>query len=111
MSEEIIENPAFFEKLSEIYDLDECREIRDHGCALGLCHKHIHFSQTNEFFDEHEDEVIGYLMRKQGEEYPGQLFIENEYNIVCYKNDMVWCLIECWAAERLKVSNKSRSSS
>ena len=34
-----------------------------------------------------------------GDNYPACLFVENDYDIVLYKNSIVWCAIECVAFE------------
>ena len=36
-----------------------------------------------------------------GKDYPGMLFIENDYDLIGYKNAMVWCAIECYAYDQL----------
>ena len=40
------------------YDIDTLREIVEHGCASGVAHDHIYYSETLAFFDNYEDEII-----------------------------------------------------
>ena len=32
-----------------------------------------------------------------GDNYPACVFVENDYDLVLYKNAMAWCAIECYA--------------
>ena len=58
-----------FETIRETYDIEELREIRDHGCASGVAYDHIYYSDTLTFFDEFEDEIIEYIADNLGGEY------------------------------------------
>tara|TARA_Y100001973_G_scaffold1826_1_gene2658 strand:+ start:356 stop:508 length:153 start_codon:yes stop_codon:yes gene_type:complete len=40
-------------------------------------------------------------MEAFGDNYPACLFVENDYDLVGYKNAMVWCAIECFAYDEL----------
>ena len=83
--------------LKEAYDLQTCKEITEHGCVSGVCHNHIYYSQTCAFYDMYEAEVLSIVMDSMGDNYPACLFVENDYDIILYKNSMVWCAIECYA--------------
>ena len=85
--------------LKEAYDLQTCKEIIKHGCVSGVCHKHIYYSQTCSYYDLYEAEVLSIVMEAMGDNYPACLFVENDYDIVLYKNSIVWCAIECYAFE------------
>ena len=85
--------------LKEAYDLQTCKEIIEHGCVSGVCHKHIYYSQTCAFYDMYEAEVLSIVMEAFDDKYPAYLFIENDYDLVGYKNAIVWCAIECYAFE------------
>ena len=46
-----------------------------------------------------EYEIVEYIKEQMGDNYPACLFVENDYDIVLYKNSIVWCAIECYAFE------------
>ena len=50
-----------FNTVKESYDIDTLREIVEHGCASGVAHQHIYYSDTIKFFDNYEDEIIEYI--------------------------------------------------
>ena len=87
--------------LKEAYDLQTCKEIIKHGCVSGVCHNHIYYSQSCSFYDLYEAEVLSIVMEAFGDNYPACLFVENDYDLVGYKNAMVWCAIECFAYDEL----------
>ena len=33
--------------LKEAYDLSTCKDVVQHGCVSGVCHKHIYYGQTS----------------------------------------------------------------
>jgi hypothetical protein len=83
--------------LKEVYDYNDCKYILQGGCVSGTAHSHIYYSQTNSFYDEFTDEVIEYVKDNMGNNYPACLFVENDYDLILYKNAIVWCAIECFA--------------
>ena len=85
--------------LKKVYDVDDCKYILEGGCVSGCAHSHIYYSQTNSFYDLHDDEIVEYVKEQMGDNYPACLFVENDYDIVLYKNSIVWCAIECYAFE------------
>ena len=87
--------------LKEVYDLQTCKEVVEHGCVSGVCHKHIYYSQTCSYYDMYEAEVLSIVMEAMGDNYPACLFVENDYDLVGYKNAIVWCAIECFAYNEL----------
>ncbi len=88
-----------FDTIRETYDIETLREIRDHGCASGVAHDHIYYAETVKFFDEHEEEITEYIDFNFGNEVLTDLFTQNEANITCYKNDVVWCYVEMIAGQ------------
>ena len=83
--------------LKEAYDLQTCENIVSHGCVSGVCHNHIYYSQCCAFYDMYEAEVLSIVMEAMGDNYPACLFVENDYDLVGYKNAMVWIAIESFA--------------
>ena len=64
--------------LKEVYDLQTCKEVVEHGCVSGVCHKHIYYSQTCSYYDMYEAEVLSIVMEAFGDNYPECLFVEND---------------------------------
>ena len=89
--------------LAKVYDIDDCKYILEGGCVSGCAHSHIYYSQTNSFYDKHSDEIVEYIKEQMGDNYPACLFVENDYDIVLYKNSIVWCAIECYAFEQCDI--------
>ena len=85
--------------LKEVYDYNDCKYISEGGCVSGCAHSHIYYSQTNSFYDQYDDEVVEYVKEIMGDNYPACLFVENDYDLVLYKNAIVWCAIELFASE------------
>ena len=83
--------------LKKVYDYNDCKYILQGGCISGCAHSHIYYSQTNSFYDEFSDELVEYVKNEMGENYPACLFVENDYDLVGYKNAMVWNAIESFA--------------
>jgi len=91
------ERLSAYETIKKEYDIDTLREIRDHGCASGVANNHIYYTQTVEFFDIHEDEMIEYIDQQLGEEYLDEVWVNNTRHIDGYKNQITWTFIECVA--------------
>tara|TARA_E500000305_G_C3996141_1_gene224648 strand:- start:469 stop:930 length:462 start_codon:yes stop_codon:yes gene_type:complete len=87
-----------FDSVRNSYDIETLREIRDHGCASGVAHDHIYYSDTLTFFDHFEDEIIEYIADILGGEFNEELWNNNPCNWIGYKNDTVWCFIELVAS-------------
>ena len=92
-----------FDSVRDSYDIDTLREIRDHGCASGVAHAHIYYSDTIKFFDEYEDEIIEYIADYLGGEFNEHLWNENPCNINGYKNDTTWCYVELVADQLIEI--------
>ena len=88
-----------FDSIKESYDLDTLREIVEHGCASGVATNHIYYSQTVSFYDDNENEIIGYLDDNFGVEFLFELFKNNNAILDCYKNDVVWSFVELVAQQ------------
>ena len=88
-----------YDTIKNEYDIDTLREIRDHGCSSGVANNHIYYTQTRDFFDIHEDEMIEYLADTLGGEYNEEVWNRNPCHINGYKNDIVWSYIETVACD------------
>ena len=80
-------------------NIEDLREIVEHGCVSGVAHQHLYYSQTVSFFDNYEDEIIEYIADNLGGEFNEQLWIDNPCNITGYKNDIVWTYVELIAQQ------------
>ncbi len=83
-----------FETIKDVYDIDTLREIAEHGCASGVAHDHIYYSDCIKFYDTYEDEITDYIVDNFGSEMLVKFFSSNEGDLRGYKNDLVWTFIE-----------------
>ena len=83
-----------FDSIKESYDLDTLREIVEHGCQSGVATNHIYYNQTVSFYDDNEEEIVDYIDDNFGVEFLVELFSNNNANLRCYKNDVVWTFVE-----------------
>ena len=70
-------------------DADEIKDVAMYGCSGGVS-GFIYYSETEKFFDKHEDEIYDYLSDC------GMLledYVDVDYSL---KNDMVWAVVEAW---------------
>ena len=86
------------EEIRSAYDYETAKDIVNHGCASGVAHDHIYYSDTIKFFDTYEDEIIEYIADTLGGEYNEQLWTDNSCNLTGYKNDTVWTYVELIAS-------------
>ena len=84
---------AYFE-IRKTYDYEDAKQIVSYGCQSGVCHKHIYYGDTVEFFNKFEDEITEYVNDNLGEDAVESIWTENVGHIRGYKNDLVWCFIE-----------------
>ena len=87
-------NQPAFKELTNTYDLETMQEIVNHGCASGVCFKHIYYADTISFFDKYEDEIYSELEECFGVDTLVSIFKENNASLDHYKNDVVWLYIE-----------------
>ena len=73
-------------------DADEIKDVANYGCAGGV-NGFIYYSETSKFFDEHEDEIY-YWLNDFG--FSMKDFAKDGSTISTLKNDLVWCVVECW---------------
>ena len=88
-----------FDSIKESYDLDTLREIVEHGCQSGVANHHIYYYQTVSFYDDNEEEIVEYVSDNLGTEFLVELFKQNDANLDCYKNDVIWSFIELVASQ------------
>ena len=91
-------NDATKEILST-YDMDDLKEIANHGCGSGVCYEHIYYGDTVKFYEKHEGEILDYITDCYDDEFLVDVFRDSHANIDTYKNNLVWCFIELIAME------------
>ena len=82
------------ESIKDSYNIEDLREIVEHGCVSGVAHDHIYYADCIKFYDTYEDEITDYIVDNFGVEMLTELFDNNEGNLRGYKNDLVWTFIE-----------------
>ena len=85
--------------ITDMYSIEDLKEIADHGCQSGVCSQHIYYGDTVKFFNTYEDEIIEYIESNYGTEFLVEMFKNADASLTYYKNDVVWCFIEMIAFE------------
>ena len=89
-----------FDSVRDSYpNIEDLREIVEHGCQSGCANQHIYYSETLSFFDNYEDEIVEYIADTLGGEFNEELWTNNPCNITGYKNDTVWTFVELVASQ------------
>ena len=88
-----------YDEIIATYDKETMEEIANHGCASGVCFKHIYYGDTVAFYDKYEDEIVDYIRTAYETDFLVKLFNEACADLDCYKNDVTWCYIEMVAFE------------
>jgi hypothetical protein len=83
-----------FDSIHETYDLEELRDIVEHGCVSGVAHDHVYYQDTNDFYDTYQSEIVTYLEDNVGIEVLTDIFKDSQANLTTYKNNVVWAYIE-----------------
>ena len=86
-------NDAYTE-IFATYDKDTMEEIASHGCASGVCFKHIYYGDTIKFYDKYEEEITEYFRDNYGTEFLVELFQQADGWLTQYKNSVTWAYIE-----------------
>ena len=84
------------ESILKSYDLEQLRDIAEHGCASGCARDHIYYDETNAFYDVYEDEINDYAEDCFGDEF---LSIFAKDSIHSLKNNIVWFFVESIAQD------------
>lgn len=84
------------EILLQTYDKEELRDIANHGCITGAAIDHIYYTQTEEFFNSHTDEIEDHLADMLGEDWLQQIAADTNTvaGIQTLINQIVWVYIE-----------------
>ena len=87
--------------ITEVYSLEELKEIANHGCQSGVCTKHVYYGDTIKFYDTSAVQILDDLVLNYGYDLLIDLFKENNANLTWYKNAVVWAFIELVAFEEV----------
>ena len=88
-----------FDVIKNDYTIEELNDIVEHGCSSGCANNHIYYSDTVSFYDKYSDDISDYIRDAIGSEFLTETFDNNEGDLRCYKNDIVWTFIELYAME------------
>ena len=80
--------------IRDAYELEELKEIANHGCQSGVCSQHIYYGDTVQFYDTFEEDIMDTLQSEFGIEFLIDLFKEADASINIYKTHMCWAFIE-----------------
>ena len=103
-----------YDSVRDSYEIEDLREIVEHGCVSGVANQHIYYHQTIEFFDNYEDEILEFIADHTYCGFNDELWNNNPCNITGYKNDATWCYVELVASQlvdELDTYNQSYESS
>ena len=90
------------EKILQTYNKEELKEIADHGCQSGVCHEHIYYGDTIQFYDTFETNILDELVLNYGYDLLNDLFKDANAALTVYKNSVVWAFIEMVAFEAVE---------
>ena len=90
------------EKVLSIYNIDELKEIANHGCQSGVCHEHIYYGHTVQFYDTFETDILDELTLNYGTEFLVDMFKNADADLTYYKNAVCWAFIELVAFEAVE---------
>ena len=80
-------------------DLDEIKDVVNHGCAAGVG-GFIYYYETRKFFFEHEDEIEDIMDEIYGSEYIKHL--DDACTVNNLINNIVWIVVENYCISRLE---------
>ena len=85
--------------ITDMYSLEDLKEIADHGCQSGVCTKHIYYGDTIQFYETFETDIINYLTDELSTQFLVNLFENADADLTIYKNNVTWAFIEMTAME------------
>ena len=85
--------------ITDMYSLEDLKEIADHGCQSGVCRQHIYYGDTIQFYETFETNILDELTLNYGTEFLIDLFRDADADLTIYKNAVCWAFIEMVAME------------
>ena len=90
------------EKILQTYNKEELKEIADHGCQSGVCHEHIYYGDTIQFYETFETHILDELVLNYGTDLLVDLFKDADADLTIYKNHVTWAFIEMVAFQSVE---------
>ena len=90
------------ESVLKMYNIEELKEIADHGCQSGVCSQHIYYGDTVKFYETYETEILDELTLNYGTEFLVELFRNADADLTYYKNAACWAYIEMVAMDAVR---------
>ena len=88
-------------------DLDEIKDVVNHGCAAGVG-GFIYYNETRKFFEEHEDEIEEIMNEIYfGDNYFKQITGDDYMPIYQLINKIVWIVVENYCISKLEEAEES----
>ena len=103
-------NQPAFKELCNTYDIEDMQEIVNHGCASGVCFKHVYYADTISFFDKYEGEILDLIHVRYGVDELVSIFQRSEADYDMYRNECCWLFIENVATDVI-IDNEELSES
>ena len=88
-------------------DLDEIKDVANHGCAAGVG-GFIYYYETRKFFFEHEDEIEDIMDEIYGSEYIKHL--DDACTVNNLINNIVWIVVENYCISKLEEAEQSAAA-
>ena len=88
--------------ITDIYSLEDLKEIADHGCQSGVCSQHIYYGDTVRFYETFEDNILDELTLNYGTEFLVDIFRDADADLTYYKNAVCWAYIEMVAMDTIR---------
>ena len=88
--------------IRDAYELEDLKEIANHGCQSGVCHEHIYYGDTIQFYETFETHILDELVLNYGTDLLVDLFKDADADLTIYKNHVVWAFIEMVAFQSVE---------
>ena len=88
--------------IRDTYELEDLKEIANHGCQSGVCSQHIYYGDTVEFYENFETDILDELTVEYETEFLVDLFRDAGADLTCYKNAVCWAYIEMVAFDAVR---------
>ena len=83
-------------------DIEECKDIQEHGCASCAPYGFIYYHETRKFFNEYEEELEDYFYEIFGDDWMKQFVADKTVtDTMTFKNYCVWVMIELYCLGRV----------
>ena len=83
-------------------DIEECKDIQEHGCASCAPYGFIYYYETRKFFNEYEEEIEDYFYNMFGDDWMKEFVADKRVSdTATFKNYCVWMIIELYCLGRV----------